>query len=151
MVAVFLAQVVSKYQLSIGAGYEVVRLKGHFAAAAGQVDYVSWNSQSRSMAAHTLDDFQALFHGRPQVFGALNLVSLEEIVRPDFRFEKAVTQAQLLFNRIVYACKQYRLVVDRDAVPQYFVAGSLRLVSQLVGMVEMCVQPDRAILGKHFT
>ncbi len=88
MVVVNLAEVVPESQLAILAGYQVAGLQRHLAAPAGQVDDVGGDGQAGGMPAHALDDAQAFFHGGAQVFGALHLVGLEEIVRADFSFER---------------------------------------------------------------
>ena len=53
------------------------------------------------MPAHSLNYLDACLHGRAQVFGALDFVSLKEIVWPHLDSEKTMAQSGLSFDAVI--------------------------------------------------
>jgi hypothetical protein len=62
-----------------------------------------------------------------------------------------VDQLALDVHAIVHPCQQHRLVAERDAGSGEAVAGLLQLQGDLIGVIDMDIEPQRVITLQHFT
>ena len=83
------------------------------------------------------------------MFGALYFITLEKIIRAYFALQQALTKLHLNRDGIVDAAHQDALIIDRYAGADQTVAGAGGFGCNLVGMVEMSVQPNRSVFGQH--
>ena len=97
------------------------------------------------MTTQPLDDLEALADRRPEVPGAFDEVALVEVVRPDPVGDQLMDQRALDVDAIVDAGEQHALVPD----PGQLVDGTRDLGRDLVGMVEVEVDPQRVVLLEH--
>src|SRR3990172_7213883 len=141
--------VVLQNQFAFRLGDDVVRQQRDFTTAVRQVNDEVGYSQPRGMPAHAFHYLQSGLDRRPQVFRALHLVALEEVVRTDFYLKQALTELQLGIQVIVHAVKQNGLVIHRHAGAQQHITSLSRFGRQLIWVVEVSIQPDRPVFGEH--
>ncbi len=101
------------------------------------------------MPAQALHDLEALADRRPEVAGALDEVALVQVVRPDPVRDELVDQRALDVDAVVDAREQHALVADRQAGPRQLVDRARDLGRDLVGVVEVQVDPERVVLLEH--
>ena len=130
-------------------GHQVVGHDGDLPAAARRVDDVLRYRVAGGVAAKALHDLQALADRRPEMTRTLHEVALVDVVRPDPDLHELLDQVTLDVHAVVDAGQEHRLVAQRNAGPRQAVARARQLGRDLVGVVDVDVQPDRVVLREH--
>ena len=127
----------------------VVGRHGDLAAAAGGVDDVLVHGVAGGVAAQPLHDLDALGNRGAEVPGALHQVALVEVVGSHADAHQVLHQLALDVDVVVHARQQHGLVAQRDAGARQFVASLGQFGGDLVGMVDVDVDPQRVVLCEH--
>ena len=95
------------------------------------------------MAAKPFDDLDALGNRGAEVPGAFHQVTLVEVVRAHTNAHQLLHQLALNVHTVVHASQQHGLVAQRDARTGELVGGFFQFLGDLVGMIDMDIQPQR--------
>ena len=135
--------------LSGGLADDVVGRDRDLATAAGRVDDVGRHGIAAGVAAQALHDLDALGDRRAHVARTLDQVALVEVVRPHANLHQIVHQFALDVDRIVDPGQQHALVAQRHAGPRQAITGRRQLGRDLLGMVDVDVEPEGMVLFDH--
>ena len=91
----------------------------------------------------------AFTHRGAEVTGAFHQVALIQVIRPHTNAHQVLHQLAHDVRAIVDSGQQHRLVAQRDACPGEFIAGISQFRGDLVGVVDMDVQPQRVEFLQH--
>ena len=101
------------------------------------------------MPPEPLNDLNALGHRRTEVLDAHRQVALIDIVRTHAHFDHVVHQLPHDVHAVVDSPQQHGLVAKRYARIRQLAAGFLGLQRDLLGVVEVRVEPNWMILLQH--
>ncbi len=140
---------VAQHDLAGGLADHVVGHDRNLAAAARRVDDVLGHGVARGVAAQPLDDLDALADRRPQMAGAFHQVALVEVVGAHANLDQVVHQFALDVDGVVDPGQQHALVAQRNAGPRQPVGRRRQLRGDLLGVVDVDVEPERVVLLDH--
>ena len=132
-----------------GLGDDVLGHNGGLAAAARGVHHEGGHAEAGGVAAQSLDDLDALADGGAEVLQAHGQVALIDVVGTHADADQLVDQLLHGVDAVIDAGQQHALVAQRDTGVGQHGAGLGGLGGDLVGVVEVGVQPDGVILLQH--
>ena len=132
-----------------GLGDDVLGHNGGLAAAARGVHHEGGHAEAGGVAAQSLDDLDALADGSTEVLQAHGQVALIDVVGTHADANQLVDQLLHGVDAVIDAGQQHALVAQRDTGVGQHGAGLGGLGGDLVGVVEVGVQPDGVILLQH--
>ncbi len=130
---------------------QVIGHDGDLAAPAGSVDHVGGHSVTGSVATQTLHDLDALGNRGAEVTGTVHQVTLVDVVGANADAYQVLHQLAHDVDVVVDACQQDRLVAQGDAGAGELIGGSGELGGDLVGMVDVDIEPQGVEALEHVT
>ena len=140
---------VSENGLSRGLADDVIRHYGSLAAAAGSIHNEGGDAVAAGVAAQTFDYLDALAYRGAEVAESHGKVTYIDVVGTDTDLNEALNKLLHYMYAIVYARKQYALVAKGDTCIGKHLTGTLTLFGDLVGMIEVGVEPNGMVLLEH--
>ncbi len=122
---------------------------GDLATPAGRIHAESGHGESTGVPAQTLDDLDAFGHGGAEVTGALHQVALVQVIGAHAEAHQVLDQLALDVNAVVDTCEKNRLVAEGDAGAGEFIGCLRQLGGDLVGVVDVNIEPERMELLQH--
>ena len=101
------------------------------------------------MAAQSFHDLDALGHGSAEVAQTQGRIAGIDVVRTDTHLDQTVNQLHHHVGAVVHAGQQHGLVAQGDTGVSQHSAGLGSLGSELLGGVEVGIQPHGVILLQH--
>ena len=121
---------------------QVIGHDGDLATPAGSVDHVGGHGITGSVAAQTFHDLDALGNRGAEVTGTVHQVTLVDVVGAHADAHQVLHQLAHDVDVIVDACQQHGLVAERDAGAGELIGGRGELGGDLVGMVDVDIEPQ---------
>ena len=128
---------------------DVLGHDGRLAAAAGGVDHEGGYGIAGGVAAQVLDDLDTLADGGAEVLETHGEVALVDIVGTHTVAHEFVHEFLHDVDAVVDAAQQHGLVAQRDAGVGQARQCLFGLGGELVGVVEVGVEPDGMVLLQH--
>src|SRR5690606_13029424 len=122
--------------------HDVVGTHGHFPAAARSVDYKGRYRLPRHVPPQVFDNLDSFGDGRAEVLDPLGKVALIDVVRADARLDQLFHQGLLNVRAVIDPPQENGLVAQGHARVGEPFAGRYRLLGELIGVVEVRVDPD---------
>lgn len=144
-----LALIIAQSDTGLVVFYHIVWVDRDFTATSWAVDHILWDGIAGGVATQSLDHLDALADTRAQMCGALDEITLIEIVGADSAHEKPVNELLLNFDRIVHPLQKHGLVTHWDACVSEAAQSITDLRGQLTGVIDVDRNKERVILLEH--
>ena len=140
---------VSENGLSRGLADDVIRHYGSLAAAAGSIHNEGGDAVAAGVAAQTLDYLNTLADGGTEMGETHGKVAHIDVIGTHTDLNEPLYQLFHDMYAVIDACKEYALVAEGDTCVCEHLAGTLAFLGDLIGMVEMGIQPNGMIFLEH--
>lgn len=133
---------VSENGLSRGLADDVVGHYGSLAAAAGSIHNEGGDAVAAGVTAQTLDYLDTLADGGTEMGEPHGKIAHIDVIGTHTDLNEPLYQLFHDMHAVIDACKEYALVAEGDTCVCEHLTGTLALFGDLVGMVEMGIQPN---------
>ena len=141
--------VIPQHDLVIGITQEVVRIQRDLAPAAGRIHDVGRDSETGGMPTQGLNDLDPFTDRCAEMPCTVHQVALVKVIGTDPDADQVVHQLALDERVVIHAGQQYGLVAQRDTGPSEFITGFSQFSRDLIGMVDVDIEPQRMEFLQH--